>query len=644
MRWPAFAWVGVVFCLSFAAALGAGCGSSRGSGFDDNPIPAPERGEFDGLETIDVTPKQADLVAGDTNQAQAFTATGRYKDGTTKDLTSAAIWTVSKDNLIAMSGATATPTGTRGGIATLTAAAGGKSGEAEVRVKWVKTFLQPGAAPGSEARFKGTTDDPKLAPTVAYPLAGSLLPPNIPPIEVQWKPAVGTDLFDIAFVGTTLDLHLITPCNAIGTTGGCGLVIEQGLFSNIMATLAGDDPSDVIVRGAGATAGVTGASAKIATQVAKDDIKGGLYYFTTRAAAGEKPGIYRYDFTTKKVGAFFTDGSCAGCHALSKDGTKMLAPVCTLERGCGRPMQLAVVDVATKQVVSPAMPIGDSDTQTWSPDNRFYVTTPQCQAINPNAPGDCAGFAGGVMSLIDAKTNTLLGKVPAGAGALYPSFSNDGKKLVYARGASYRGPLSIQRSSLYALDFDATKSPPTWSAEKALYTAGATDYENNYHPSYSPDDKWILFTRSHCNAGDDPNSVDINGNTCDSYNDYTARTWIVPAGGGNPIECTRANGEGRNIVSWPKWSPFKSTYKGGDIFWYTVSSTRDYGFRALHNHAANGNPTDGVQQLWLVGFDPKKAAAGQDPSFAIVWLPFQDVASSNHIGQWTEAIVGEIVK
>ena len=42
-----------------------------------------------------------------------------------------------------------------------------------------------------------------------------------------------------------------------------------------------------------------------------------------------------------------------------------------------------------------------------------------------------------------------------------------------------------------------------------------------------PDDKWVVFSRSHCEAGDDPAAGDINANVCDSYNDTTARSWIV---------------------------------------------------------------------------------------------------------------------
>ena len=112
MRAPAIAaWVGLVCVLGTAVAAGAGCGSDRDSTFDD--VKAPDRGSaFDNLESIEVTPKQADLVGGDTNQSQAFTATGRFKDGSTRDLTADAVWRVSKDGIVTMNGATATATWT----------------------------------------------------------------------------------------------------------------------------------------------------------------------------------------------------------------------------------------------------------------------------------------------------------------------------------------------------------------------------------------------------------------------------------------------------------------------------------------------------------------------------------------------------
>ncbi|HEY8074972.1 MAG TPA: hypothetical protein VIF62_12700, partial [Labilithrix sp.] len=239
-----------------AAAIGgaqAACGSSDGgSGFDGQDA-AADGAPVDGLVSIDVTPAEVSLVAGDTNQAQTFTATGHFGDGTTKDVTSQVAWKASPDAVAGAQGPTVTPTGTQGGEATVSAFAGAVTGTAKIHVKWVKTVLAMGAAPGSDARFKGTTEDATLAPKVAYPFDGTLVPPNLPTMEVQWAPAAGTDLFDVAVSGDTLDLHIITPCNAIGA--GCGLVPDATTWQGVTATLGGAPPANVVVRGAGATAG-----------------------------------------------------------------------------------------------------------------------------------------------------------------------------------------------------------------------------------------------------------------------------------------------------------------------------------------------------------------------------------------------------
>jgi hypothetical protein len=639
----------LVLAVAIGGAAGAmtACGSDGGSssGFDDTKEGgAEDGGPLAGLVSLDVAPNDVTIVAGDTNQAQAFTALGHFADGTSRDVTALVAWKASPDSILGASGPTATPIGARGGDATISAFSGAVTGEAKVHVKWVKTVYGNGVAPGSDSRFKGASEDPTLAATLAYPFDGSLVPPNLPPMEVQFAPAAGTDLFDVQFAGPNLDAHYISSCTAIPSTTGCAVLPDATLWKSVTSTLAGQDPGVVTVRAAGAAAGKIGSAPGASLQFATDDLRGGLYYFNTRAVPPDnKPGIFRYDFETAQVGPFFTQGACAGCHALSPDGTKMLAPICTDERGCGRPLQLAVVDVATKTFVTPPMPLGDSDTQTWTPDNAFYVTTPSCSTIDPAPPNGCTGISGGTMTLVSAATNTAVGAVPAGAGAMYPSFASNGKKLVYARAGTYKAPLSIQKSSIFWMDFDGSKTPPAWGAEQKLVDSSTgADFENDYHPSFSPDDKWVVFSRSHCFAGDDTASGDINANVCDSYNDYTAQSWVVSAAGGTPVQLAKANGAGRNTVSWPKWAPFKSTYKGGDLFYVTVASTRDYGFRAIHTHDAQGNPTGGVTQLWLVAFDPAKAASGADPSFAPIWLPFQDITSSNHIGQWATKIVGPV--
>ena len=118
---------------------------------------------------------------------------------------------------------------------------------------------------------------------------------------------------------------------------------------------------------------------------------------------------------------------------------------------------------------------------------------------------------------------------------------------------------------------------------------------------------------------------DRSANT-DSYDQPDARVFMISANGGDALQLFNASPSGGD--SWPKWSTEPHSYAGGDIFWLTFSSRRPYGLRG------------GTQaQIWMVGIDPARAAAGQDPSFTSFWLPFQDFTSGNHIAQWAETVV-----
>jgi len=45
------------------------------------------------------------------------------------------------------------------------------------------------------------------------------------------------------------------------------------------------------------------------------------------------------------------------------------------------------------------------------------------------------------------------------------------------------------------------------------------------------------------------------------------------------------------------------------------------------------------KQIWMAPFFPDKANGGMDPSGPAFRMPFQDFATSNHIAQWTQAVV-----
>ncbi len=619
---------GLVAAIALALAFALGCGNTHGSeGYQvDASDPDAPSSPIPGLMALTVAPTTASLVIGGTPSMQAFTATGTFADGSSMDVTSQVSWTAAPTTLLVASGPSVTAMGTLGGYGTVTAVSGSLLATANVRVTLSQKVFEPGAAPGSDMSFGGASD-PTLAPVIAYPFDGTLLPPNLAPLEFQWQPAKGTTLFDVHVSSPVLDLHMYTPCNAIGTTGGCGLVPDPATWSTLTTTLQGDDPASVTVLGTG-SAGTVGTSAGHSLQLAGTPIQGGLYYFNTQSASmpdggTAQAGIFRYDFGMAKGGTFFTAGQCAGCHSLTHDGKQMLAAICTEARNCGYPLQLGLIDVASAQYAIVQYPVGDSTLEDWTPDAKYYVTTPSCSSISSAPPGLCTSSSGGGMDLVQASNGTAIGPVPAGAGAVQPAFSFDAKELVYARGAPYNSPLSIYSGSIYTLPFVEAPTP-AWGIETVLVQSKG---ENNYYPTFSPDGAWVLFARSQCQPGDPPTA-------CDSYDDPSARAMVVPSAGGTPIDLAAANATGNLDNSWPRWAPFQGSYKAGDVWWFTFSTMRDYGFRVIG--LPNG---DHVRQLWIVGFDPAKALAGKDPSFAPVWLSFQDPASSNHTGQWTSTVV-----
>lgn len=82
------------------------------------------------LQSITVTPANPTIVVG---ASQAFTATGRSSDGSTRDLTSSVSWTSSNTSAATMSGATAT--GVAAGTATITATLGSIAGSTALAVQ-----------------------------------------------------------------------------------------------------------------------------------------------------------------------------------------------------------------------------------------------------------------------------------------------------------------------------------------------------------------------------------------------------------------------------------------------------------------------------------------------------------------------------
>ena len=573
-----------LIALSLSSLL-AGCGTGgRGAG---SPVTDGGMGN-----PITLTPADPVLAVDGKNPSSLAFQVAR--DGT--DVTSLATLTVDNAAIGAFSGGTFTSLPGAAGNTTVHATLDGQSASTSLTLTLTvaTVVIAPGTPADAPSKFGGS-NDPTLAPTIAYPPGGALIPPNLNELEVQWQPA-HADLFEVSFVGDAIDLKIYTTCVSAGS--GCALLPDENTWK-LLSMAARGQTLKVTIRGASAQGGGVGTSGTQSLSFGDDDIQGGLYYWA--AASG---GVYRYDFGLRgqKAESFYDPvkaggAQCVGCHALSRNGKRIAVGL-----NIPAPSQMRTLDVATRKTLFevgggmmgfPGM--GGSDYETFTSDGGKIITT-----------------EGGGLTVRDAATGNPIGPSPAVANADMPDISPDAAQVVFARSADscmfgICMTLSVMNANLYTVSFNGK----TFGTPKIIVNSNGKD---NYYPSYSPDGQFIVFNRS-------PDT---------SYDSPGARVMVVPAGGGTAIDLQTVNAIEGN--SWPKWGPFVQHFKGSTIMWITFSSRRAYGLR---QPMEAGKP---AAQLWMVPVDTAKLQQSTDPGYPAIWMPFQDISTGNHIAQWVEKV------
>src|ERR1017187_3878463 len=228
-------------------------------------------------------------------------------------------------------------TGSGSGGAGSSSGFGSSSGSGDGAVVADADFPCDGCAPFPPTGAPTCTPQMLGAPTLVYPPDGVLLPPNMNVLEVQWVPPAGASLFEVDFTNGITDVKVETPCSQITTVRGaanvgCGLTLPQQAWNDIADTNRDGAPVKVTVRATPASLScVTASPESVNVSFAKDDLTGGIYYWqsaTYGGTAGKTGGIYSHDFGTfdPTPTPFYTSGgqgTCVGCHTLSRDGVRM---------------------------------------------------------------------------------------------------------------------------------------------------------------------------------------------------------------------------------------------------------------------------------------------------------------------------------
>jgi Tol biopolymer transport system component len=575
-----------------------------------------------GLVSIEVTPADQTLViAQGVAATSAYTATGTFLDGHVADITSLVGFDLREATLGSFT-ASALTTGTqKGGVTQVVATAAGISGATGVTIRLEQSYNDPSSTglPADPAQpFTGPADAAR-APALVYPNDGVIVPPNLGRLELHFKPGANNTLFELTFASDVLSLKVYMRCTT-PFNGGCIYMPDPQVWAWIAESHRGTTPLTWRLRATNDTGTGVGTSSDFSIRFAPDDLSGGIYYWTTSTGS-----IMRYDFASstqtvaeKFIGTEATGGTCVGCHALSRDGKKLVA-----EAGGQNDGRVLLLDVATKQTIVPFGSTQKGNFESWNSDGSAFVGVyADNGATNYN------------LMLFNGTTGVVDETIQAGGTKTnptnHPDWSPTGDRIAYVN----VGVMNTLQMMYNGEIRTVAKSNGAWQPYQVLVPRAPG--KNRYYPAFAPDGQMLVFDESTCASGN-------TGGDCNGDTDPTAKLFAIDGiAGGTPTALTRANapgvadnGQTSLTNSFPKWNPFigHKTREGGRIAWMTFSSTRKYGLRS---------PPGSGTLIWMVAID-LDAPAGTDPSFAAFALPFQDITTSNHIAQWTTQVVPPIL-
>jgi hypothetical protein len=523
---------------------------------------------------------------------------------------------------------------------------------------------------------------------VVYPVSGTLVPPDMNVMSVMWTPyGSAYKTFEVDFTNSVTYMHVVTKCatQTVDTeqppqpSGGCELQLDPTMWAFVAHQNAGGPPVSITVRGTTDGTCANTSSTTVDLSFSRDPILGAIYYWKstiTSNGVGGQVWVKSWGDSTPEQDVTSAFGSsCNGCHALSRDGQRMVINSddddSDDEYG---DVRASLIDMTTQ------MPIGGTGGgrvpgnmgpgfATFYPDHsRFLLSNGLGSA---NAPTNQVLQYDGNTGAMDPTVN-----VAGQPFVTMPDWSPDGKSVLFVvpkasatwDGQSRNDDDHIFGGSLFTMPYSGNGA---FGAAAPLVTSGG---ENNYYPSYSPDGTLVVFNR----AAQDTSVTGISGCqgsglqvTCpnDSFSNPNARLMVLSlAQGAAPVDLTNANGSPASSPlawsnSWPKWSPFLQTYNGHQLLWIAFSSTRDYGLRVRNHqpgmfqcypadsyeqagaaHHSTFSPQCQQPQIWMAAVDVTEATTQihpltpQDSSFHAFWLPFQDITTHNHTPQWTQAV------
>ncbi len=609
-------------------AVGAGlaaCGSDGGSGVGDA---TPDSGIINGDGGIfgDGNPFNADdtkriffepatatvTIDGTGPKAASYILKAEHKDGSITMVSADSIQFDRPDlaKLTPGNPVVATAAGPFAGVGKIHALYKGLEAIGQLRVILQIEYVQPGVDPAAVAALKGASlpADPSVT-ALLYPYDATVFPLGLSSPLMMWNAPQANDVYRVHYDETNYSYDGYYKVGALGQQR-----VDQAAWDRVTASNDGSPLHMKLSRYNAATTTAYSSTAQSWT-IAPASLRGAIYYWTTSAGGH----LSKIQPGTGAAPIPINGGQCMGCHAVSADGTTLVAAV---ENGAVNRSWVSfnLPGVSTDGGAPPVASVRIDSAQfganiAANPNGKYVV-----YGTNPLLLGNAATGANIIGSGLEGMAlDTGM------ATYAHPAFSPDGKHLAAVQSSG--NWVNWQASKLSMMDFD--EGTLKFSNLKGLVPSTSPLFSGGQHaiayPSFTPDSQNLAFHVADQATGCNPNG-------CDANTPGVSSIWLQKTSGADPIRLTALDDSSLkpaddNLAFEPTFNPVER----GGYHWVVFTSTRDWG----NAPEVSGAAVNGKKRLWVAAID--KVTGATDPSHPAFFLEGQEITTMNMRGFWALA-------